>query len=262
MRKTIIAAALSAAAALPGLANAQAAASSPHTVTGNLAIVSDYRFRGISQSFAQPAVQGGIDYSHASGFYLGNWNSNVSGNSYAGGAGLEMDFYGGFKKAFGDFGFDLGLLQYYYPGAKVSGTDTKYDTLEGYLAVTWKWLGAKYSVTTTDYFGTYSATNSACTGADSKGSGYLDIFANYEIMPKLTLVGHYGNQSIKGCSPLEYSDYKIGLTYDLNGWLLGAAYIDTDADPAFYTISNGNTASPKSEDIGKGTVVLSVSRSF
>jgi uncharacterized protein (TIGR02001 family) len=263
MRKTILAAAMSAAAAVPAIVHAQAAApQSPHSVTGNLAIVSDYRFRGISQSFGQPAIQGGIDYSHASGFYLGNWNSSVSGISYNGGGGIEMDFYGGFKKAFGDVGIDVGLLQYYYPGAQVGNTSEKYDTLEAYAAVSWKWISAKYSVTTTDYFGTTAATNSACTGSDSKGSGYLDITASYEIMPKLTLVGHFGNQTIKDCSPLEYSDYKIGATYDMSGWLLGAAYVDTDADPAFYTYSNGNTGSPKTKDIGKGTVVLSVFKSF
>ena len=77
MRKTILAAALGAAAAVPGLASAQAAAQSPHTVTGNVAIVSDYRFRGISQTFADPAIQGGIDYAHSSGFYLGNWNTGL-----------------------------------------------------------------------------------------------------------------------------------------------------------------------------------------
>jgi uncharacterized protein (TIGR02001 family) len=261
MRKTVIAAVLGAAAALPGLANAQQAAApqSPHTLTGNMAIVSDYRFRGISQTFGQPAIQGGIDYSHASGFYVGNWNSSVSGISFNNGGGIEMDFYGGFKKTFGDFGFDIGLLQYYYPAATAGTTGVKYDTLEGYGAVSWKWISAKYSITTGDLFGLNSTTfASACTGSDSKGSGYLDVTASYEIKPKLTIVGHYGNQSIKNCSALEYSDYKIGLTYDASGWLLGAAYIDTDADPAFYTLSSAS----KTKDVGKGTVVLSVGKSF
>jgi uncharacterized protein (TIGR02001 family) len=261
MRKTLLAAALGAAAALPGLASAQTAApQSPHTLTGNMAIVSDYRFRGISQTFGQPAIQGGIDYSHASGFYVGNWNSSVSGMSYTDAAGIEMDLYGGFKKAFGDFTFDVGLLQYYYPAAKNANTE-KYDTLEAYLGVSWKWLTAKYSVTTTNYFGLTATTlPSACTGSDSKGSGYLDLTAAYEIRPKLTIVGHYGNQSIKDCSAMEYSDYKIGLTYDASGWLLGAAYIDTDADSAFYTTVPNSQG--KTKDLGKGTVVLSIGKSF
>jgi uncharacterized protein (TIGR02001 family) len=259
MRNTILAAAIGVAAAVPGLVHAQAAAQSPHTLAGNMAIVSDYRFRGISQTFAQPAIQGGIDYSHASGFYLGNWNSSVSGMSYTDTAGIEMDFYGGFKKAFGDFTFDLGLLQYYYPAAKNANIE-KYDTLEAYLGVAWKWLSAKYSFTTTNYFGLTAATNTSCTGSDSKGSGYLDVSASYEIMPKLTLIGHFGNQTIKDCSPLEYSDYKIGATYDMSGWLLGAAYVDTDADSALYTTLPN--AQGKTKDLGKGTVVLSVFKSF
>jgi uncharacterized protein (TIGR02001 family) len=254
MRKTIIAAALSAAAALPGVANAQAAASSPHTLTGNMAIVTDYRFRGISQTFGQPAIQGGIDYSHASGFYLGNWNSSVSGNSYYDGS-IEMDFYGGFRKAFGDFGIDVGLLQYYYPGAENAGT--KYDTLEAYIAGSWKWLTLKYSLTMTDWFGVKSATS------DSEGSGYLELNASYEIAPKLSLVAHLGQQTVSNFGNLDYTDYKIGLTYDLNGWLLGAAYIDTDADdPAYKSAASVVPTSTKVEDIGKGTVVLSVTKTF
>ena len=258
MRKTILAAAMGAAAALPAIVHAQAAApQSPHSVTGNVAIVSDYRFRGISQTFEQPAIQGGIDYAHASGFYLGNWNSSVSGLSYADSGGIEMDFYGGFKKAFGDFGFDVGLLQYYYPGAKAAGTE-KYDTLEAYVAGSWKWLTLKYSLTMTDWFGVNSVSTGTANG-DSEGSGYLELNASYEIAPKLTLVGHIGQQTVKNYGHLDYVDYKIGATYDMSGWLLGAAYVDTDADPAFYTLTN---AQGKSKDLGKGTVVLSVSKSF
>src|SRR5262245_6966550 len=102
MRKTIIAASLATAAfAVPTLASAQAAPAaapaSPHTFTGNMAIVSDYRFRGISQTFKQPALQGGLDYSHSSGFYVGNWNSNIDEGAGFPSGNLEMDFYGGWK---------------------------------------------------------------------------------------------------------------------------------------------------------------------
>jgi len=96
MRKTIVALAF----ALPAIAAAQTPASSP--VTGNVALVSEYRFRGIDQTFGKPAFQGGFDYNHASGVYLGNWNSNVNPGAGFGGANLEMDFYGGWKKAFGE----------------------------------------------------------------------------------------------------------------------------------------------------------------
>ena len=121
MRKSILAAAVAAAFVSPvavTTAQAQAKPASPHTFTGNVSVVSDYRFRGVSQSYKLPALQGGFDYSHASGSYLGNWNSSVSGNSFNNGAGLEMDFYGGWKTEFSNgIGFDIGGLYYYYPGS-------------------------------------------------------------------------------------------------------------------------------------------------
>ena len=241
MRKTLLATAVAAAAAMPGLASAQA--SSPHSITGNLSIVSDYRFRGISQTFVQPAIQGGIDYAHKSGFYLGNWNSNVNGLSYTDGS-IEMDIYGGFKFNAGPIAMDVGLLQYLYPGAETGGE--KYDTTEAYVAGTWKWFTVKYSYALSDFFGV----------PDSDGSGYLDLTFNYEIAPKFNLVAHYGMQTVENVSGADYDDYKVGITYDLNGWLLGAAYVDTD------TTLNVTNAAGKTEDLAKGTVVLSVSKSF
>ena len=241
MRKTFLATAIAAAAAIPGLASAQA--SSPHSITGNLSIVSDYRFRGISQTFVQPAIQGGIDYSHKSGFYLGNWNSNVNGLSYTDGS-IEMDIYGGFKFNAGPIAMDVGLLQYLYPGAETGGE--KYDTTEAYVAGTWKWFTVKYSYALSDFFGV----------PDSDGSGYLDLTFNYELAPKFNLVAHYGMQTVENVSGADYDDYKVGITYDLNGWLLGAAYVDTD------TTLNVTNAAGKTEDLAKGTVVLSVSKFF
>ncbi|MGH8708920.1 MAG: TorF family putative porin [Burkholderiales bacterium] len=241
MRKTVLATAFAAAAALPGLASAQA--TSPHTVAGNMSIVSDYRFRGISQTFLEPAIQGGFDYSHSSGFYLGNWNSNVSSLGYADGT-IEMDFYGGYKFAAGPLGLDVGLLQYVYPGAKNMGV--KYDTLEAYIGASWKWFTLKYSVTLDDYFSV----------ANSDGSGYLDLGFSYEIAPKLTISAHYGDQTVENSPASDYSDTKIGLSYDLNGWVLGLAYYDTDL------VVNQMNAAGKTEDVGDSGVVLSVSKSF
>src|SRR5678810_1312671 len=116
MRKSVLTLSVVAALAAPGLASAQtaapAAAPAPSPVTGNMTIASDYRFRGISQTYLGPAIQGGIDYAHASGIYLGNWNSNVASQVFSGGSGIEMDFYGGWKKSFGDFGLDVGTIYY------------------------------------------------------------------------------------------------------------------------------------------------------
>ena len=113
MRKSVLSVAVAAALAIPALAAAQAPAPAPSPITGNMTIASDYRFRGISQTYTGPAIQGGVDYAHASGLYLGNWNSNVSSILFSGGSGIEMDFYGGWKKSFGDFGLDVGSIYYY-----------------------------------------------------------------------------------------------------------------------------------------------------
>src|SRR6185295_19383573 len=158
---------------LPGLAAAQAPAAaapaSPHTITGNVGLFSSYRFRGIDQTFGKPALQGGIDYSHANGLYLGNWNSNVNEGAGFPAGNLEMDFYGGWKKSWGDWGLDLGAIYYYYPGTDANvanGTTGFYftnprngrthtgsvDNKEIYIGGSWKWLSAKYYFATDDYF--------------------------------------------------------------------------------------------------------------
>src|SRR5262249_50297336 len=151
MRKSLLTLSVAAALAAPALAVAQTAApaapASPHTFTGNMGLFSEYRFRGIDQTFGKPAFQGGFDYSHASGFYVGNWNSNVSSGAGFPGGNLEMDFSGGFKKAFGDFGIDVGAIYYYYPGSDASSFvnngqtgSGKVDNKEIYIGGSWKFL--------------------------------------------------------------------------------------------------------------------------
>src|SRR6187402_1075729 len=123
--KTIIAG-LMAAALGTGMSPALAADAAPppeHTLTGNFGLYSQYIFRGLTQTDREPAVQGGFDYAHSSGFYLGTWGSNISwlkenasvapggtlisGGTYSQGGSAEIDFYGGYKMTFGDFGADL-----------------------------------------------------------------------------------------------------------------------------------------------------------
>ena len=159
LRKTVIAG-ITAAALAPAFAQAQTAAApapepaSPHTLTGNFGLFSQYIFRGLTQTDRKPAAQGGFDYSHESGFYTGTWASNISwlqdGGSYKSGGSLEWDIYGGYKGTFGksDFGYDVGLLYYWYPGDVTSGltpSANKADTLELYGALSWKWLSGKVS---------------------------------------------------------------------------------------------------------------------
>src|SRR6185295_5177091 len=167
MRKSVFSAAVAAALAVPTLVAAQTPAPTP-AVTGNISLVSDYRFRGISQTFEKPAIQGGFDYAHASGIYLGNWNSNVSQGAGFPGGNLEMDFYGGWKKAFGDLGLDVGAIYYYYPGTNAGPTipfspfnnrsgvvhNGSVNNKEVYIGGSWKWVSAKWFYSIDDYFST------------------------------------------------------------------------------------------------------------
>jgi uncharacterized protein (TIGR02001 family) len=242
--------------------DSEAASTSASPLAGNLAIVSDYRFRGISQSYRLPAVQGGIDYAHESGFYLGNWNSSVSGNQFPNGASLEMDFYGGFKIPLSDaVTLDIGGLYYYYPGAYynvASGSKPTMNNFELYVGSTFGPLTAKASFTTTDYFGVNGTTGYANNGG-SKGSYYLDLGYSTEIAAKTSLVAHVGYQTVKSYSNYNYVDYKLGVTYDYTGWILGLAWIGTNAKSDYWTYSEGTGAT---KFVGNNTAVFSISKAF
>ena len=133
MRKTFVLA-LAAAAILPAAliatpAVAQDAPASPITVNGGATLVSDYRFRGISQTDKRFAVQGTLTVSHESGLYGTVWGSSID-DYVANGADQEIDFIVGYKKTIGGTTIDGGVLYYYYPGS--GGANS--DFVEPYLA--------------------------------------------------------------------------------------------------------------------------------
>lgn len=222
-------------AAAPLFATPAAAEDSPFSA--NVSILSDYTFRGISQNNEKPAVQGGLDYAHASGFYAGVWGSNVSWLSDSDpdvSNSLETNVYLGFSGETGAIGYDVGLLQYYYPGKYPSGFN-KPHTTEGYVGLSWEFLSFKYSHSFTDLFGV----------DDSKNSQYYDLSLNYEIADGLTLDGHVGYSEIKNAD--SYTDWKLGLTKSYGGFDFGLHYIDTDI---------------KGDKLSDDRVVLSISKSF
>jgi Bacterial protein of unknown function (Gcw_chp) len=268
MRKTILTLSVAAALAAPTLA----AAADPSPVTGNMSIVSDYRFRGISQTYLGPAIQGGVDYSHSSGIYIGNWNSSVASQVFSGGSGIEMDFYGGWKKSFGDIGIDLGAIYYYYHNAEFDGGagTADFNNLEFYAGASWKWLSGKLYYALSDYFGLASEQAAGGywlnrdTGAllgsrsSSDGTWYLDLTATIPMTKELSIVAHYGMLEVNNYSELDYKDWKLGVTYDLNGWILGAAYVDTDADKGWYYTDGAKGI----KATGDSTIVFSVMKTF
>lgn len=236
------------------------AADSAVSVSGSAAVVSDYRFRGISQSYKNPAVQVGINLSLPAGFYAGFWGSSVSGNIYNNGASLETDWFGGYSYSFNDdFSIDVGGLYYWYPGASIGNTGTKYNTFEIHAAATYKWLTATYTTTTTDFFG----------ATDSKGSAYYQLDGDFPVTDTVSLSAHVGHQKIKGAgnSVGDYTDWSLGATYTFPagtfapGWSVGLSYVDTNADKNFYTVTPASGGSG-SKFLGGPTAVLTVSKSF
>ena len=265
LKKTLLAASLAAmsmaAVAQTNDASKDEVEAGPSTdwaVTANVSLVSEYRFRGIAQTFGQPAIQGGFDISMPYGFYAGNWNSNVqSGAGYPSGY-LETDLYGGWKYAFNeDFGLDTGVLFYLYPGSKGSEATSNtantafwggaagyagvnngmVNNFEYYIGGNWKTLSLKEYIAFSDYFSQVSPT-----GASTSGTSYTDLTGTQDlgfIDPSLStwgVVGHVGFLAVRNYSAANYVDWKLGITKDLgNGWSASASYIQTNA--------NGNCSS-------------------
>jgi uncharacterized protein (TIGR02001 family) len=244
MKKLILAVAVMGAFATS--VQAQEAATPEHTFTGNMTVATDYRFRGLSQTFKEPTIQGGFDYAHSSGFYVGNWNSNVDTSAINNG-NIEMDFYGGYKFAIApDLTGDVGVLHYYYPGAATASGKT-INTTEVYVGAAYKWFSAKYSHTTSDFFGV----------DNSKGSGYLDLGAAFEVAEKTTLSFHVGRQKVAHNGASDYTDYKVGIARDFGFATISLAAIGTNAKDDLPLTKNGKT-----KKTGDTTAVLSISKTF
>ena len=215
-----------------GLAQAQAAAPES-SLSFNVGATTDYRYRGLSQSRLQPALQGGVDYADKSGFYVGAWGSSIKfiKDSGASKGGVELDLYGGYKGAVGDVAYDVGFLRYEYIGNKL-GEVTGFanaNTSEVYGAATFGLVTAKYSHSLTNVFGT----------PNSKNSYYLDLSAAFDLGNGFTLVPHVGHQMVKNTDAGTYTDYALTLNKDLgNGLSASAAVVGTDADKVFYTLKD------------------------
>jgi uncharacterized protein (TIGR02001 family) len=265
MRKSLLLAAVIGTFAATNVAFAEEAApaaapESPHSFSYNIGLYSQYIFRGLAQTGEEPALQGGVDYAHSSGFYVGAWASNISWLEDDGlyeNSSLELDIYAGYAAEIGDtgIGYDIGLLQYIYPGSRNSGTGTKSaETTELYAALSYGWVTGKISYGLTDIFGF----------KNTDGSVYYELNADIPLpWYGLMLGGHVGHQAFAGSGngSLDYTDYKISLSkaWD-NGVELGAFYSATDA-------SKGDSSAAGYVDgsgtyLGKDTFVAYVSKSF
>lgn len=227
-------------ASTPAIAQKNDTLSVTGALTGNLTLTSDYRFRGVSRTFGDPALQGGVDFTLPSNFYVGTWASVIDKEIYANTRGFEWDIYGGYKwKLSQGVIVDLGLIQYLFP------TESLYSTLEGYAGVSYEWLSFRYS---------HALTNRFFGAENARGSQYFDLTANYPLGNGFHAVGHFGVQRIRNNN--NHTDWRLGVTKDWKGVTWGASYFDTDS-----TFDFTNRAG-RTRDLGNGGIVLSVSKSF
>ncbi|CDG85287.1 TorF family putative porin [Janthinobacterium agaricidamnosum] len=213
-----------------------------NVVSYNVALTSDYRYRGISQTRMDPALQGGADYSHTpSGFYAGTWLSTIRWTRDAGGDGdVEWDVYAGKRGELSkDVSYDVGGLGYVYPS---HGLDTSANTFELYGQLAYGPAYLKYSLSTTNLFGV----------PDSKNSGYLDVGLNYEVYQGYVLNLHAGRQNVKNNGALSYNDYKIGVTKDFGVVTVALAAVKADI----------TSLAPNGKNMAKTGLVLTVSKTF
>ena len=224
------------------LAHAQEA-KPDNEISYNAAITTDYRYRGLSQTRLDPALQGGADFvNNPTGLYVGTWLSTIKWTKDLGGDGnIEWDIYGGKKGQFNELlSYDVGGLYYFYPKNELNPSANTFE-LYGQLGIGPAYV--KYSQSTTNLFGT----------ADSKGSSYLDIGANIDITEGFILNLHAGHQRVKNNSEFSYDDFKIGVTKDF-----GFANVSLAAIKA----NTSSYLSPSGRNLGKTGVVLSASKTF
>lgn len=207
------------------------------TQTGNLAIASDYVFRGVSQigSSSAMALSGGADLAHTSGFAAGAWFANQNFNSNDGNDTLEADLYASYTAKVGGFDLSVGAITYNYPGASA------YNTVEGNVGVAISGVTLRYSHAFTDYFGV----------ANSDGTGYVDL-AYSVTASDITLGLHYGWTLGSGAQD-DYEDYKVSLAYPVLGYTATLAYTDANL---------GSAAQFNGKALDKGLTVFSLSRTF
>ncbi len=221
---------------------------SPFTITGSAALVSQYRFRGISLSDEQIAVQGTINLNHESGFYVGAWASSLDGFGELGGSNVELDLYGGYKKAIGSgLSVDAGLLYYAYPGSK--GGDFEffepYTNVSGTIGPATAKIGVAY------------AWDQDALTDNSNVYVFGDLASAIPNTP-VTLKAHLGYS--KGDTPLtpsgDYLDWLIGADFTYKNLTLGAAYVDTNLSGREAALGGAT------KDIVGSAVVFSLTAAF
>ncbi|MEH3158617.1 MAG: TorF family putative porin [Sphingomonas taxi] len=276
----LAAASLAAFVALPAAAQ-ETAPPKAVTVTGSVALVSDYRLRGVSQTDKEMAIQGGLTISHESGIYVGTWASNLAGWGTFGGSNMELDLIGGYKVPVGGGALDVGLTWYMYPGgasktdfaepfAKLSGTAGPVSLLAGVAyAPKQQALGKYYNS------GAAYATGVPNNPGKKNDNLYLwgdasTAIPNTPVTAKAHIGYSSGNSGLgpNGTSAAptgKYWDWMLGADYAIKGTplTLGVAYVDTDISKRDAAYLQPNFSSTKDgSSIAASQVVFALTAAF
>ena len=248
---TLLLASLMLAGATPALAQDQTAPPPEFKVTGGVTLVSDYRFRGLTQTDGDPALQTTININSKQGFYIGTWMSEIDGSGKTpllrGYGGAEVDLYGGYTKTFKGVGVDAGVLYYYYPGG-IKGQNT--DFFEPYASVSYT-LGPVAAKVGGNYAWGGQAGLDFTPGSDDN----LYLYGEASLaVPKtpVTLKGHLGHtKGSLGLANLDpnndkYWDWSVNAEAVGGPFKVGVTYLDTDiTEQAGYA-----------RNLGRGSTVL------
>ena len=244
MKKLILASAVAA------MFSTGLACAADHEFSANVGVASEYRYRGMTQSRFEPALQGGVDYTYNPwGVYVGTWASTIKWVKDGGGGNkdVEVDLYAGKTGDIGGgFSYDVGGLYYWYPDNNLSDSA---NTFEVYGQLGYGPFYAKYSYALTELFG----------WKDSEGSQYIDLGASFDIGNGYALNAHYGVNLIEtgpgDTTDLDYNDYKLGVSKAFYGVDFDLSVIGTQgAVKSNYQSDNAFS--------GKTRVVLTASKSF
>lgn len=215
----------------------------------NVSAVSDYRYRGISQSRLKSAIQGGADYTNNThGFYIGSWLSSIQWTKDAGGSGnLEADLYLGKRGEINSINYDVGVLTYLYPSNGLGSIPgfANANTTELYGQLSSGPFSMKYSRSTSNLFGF----------VDSKGSAYIDLVLNFPLEDGYSVNLHWGKQTVKNNSSYSYSDWKLSLSKEYVGINFSIAVLGTNANEKLYL-------TPNLKFTGKSGLVISAIKTF
>lgn len=216
----------------------------------NVGAVSDYRYRGISQTRLKPALQGGFDAALPGGFYVGTWLSTIKWiKDFGGNADVEWDIYGGYKTEISkDLTLDVGVLRYQYPSHDLPIAP---NTTEIYGALTFGPVTAKYSHSVSNLFGF----------DDSKNSGYLDLSGSFDVGGGFMVNPHLGYQRVAHNGDFSYTDYSIGVSKEVvKGLVVSLAAVGADTKSIGGTKAYASPANGK--DMGKAGVVAGIKYSY